>query len=379
MPHYTSVLHTKLRIVLYITLISLATTLLVWLPFITRYSGLPKNARMFGFESIYRNYDGMLFVIPAKGNYRSDQIEKLKVLDLKPAYYAAHTPGYPLLIKLLSPFVGYLESMLFINVVASIALGCLLYLFYVRFFGATRPLLLVSITLLLPRLWILRSTGSSEVVFLCCIIAASLLLKEKKYALAALFAAYASFTRIHGILFGLGICLFAASHWSRTKKMDWGTLLVGASAVFGFVATCLLYLRQYGDFFAYFHTGALVPSGMIYSQFDSTAKEIKTFFLEDLLVYFGLVWVYIFDAIQKHKNFLFYFVVVYFGFTLTIQHRDLARYLLPIMPVLIGSSSSIWEKKSVRLAFIAVLPAIYWYVVNFMGSNMFLDSMKVFM
>jgi len=122
-----------------------------------------------------------------------------------------------------------------------------------------------------------------------------------------------------------------------------------------------------------------VPSGFIYSQFNSNAKEIKTFFLEDLLFYFGAVWLYIFDKVQKYKDFLFFFVISYFGFILTVQHRDLARYLVPIMPIIIGSAHEFFEKKAVKWTFLALLPAVYWYVINFIASNMFLDSMLPFM
>ncbi len=367
------------RTVAAISIISIFTTLLVWAPFAFRYGGLSKQARAFGFESIYRNYDGMLFVIPAKTNYRSDQVEKYKVLDLKHTYYAAHTPGYPLLIKLVAPLVGYLPSMLVINVIASVVLGCLLYLFYLRFFESTSPLLLTTFTLLLPRLWILRSTGSSEIVFLCCILASLLLMQDKRYWLAAIFAAYASFTRIHGLLFGIAIALYVVHQYITSRNRSLWGLLVSVGSLTGFVATCMLYLRQYGDFFAYFHTGAVVPTGLIYSQFDSTAKEIKTFFLEDILVYFAIGWIYIFDQLTKQKNMLFYFFIVYFAFILTVQHRDLARYLLPIMPILIGSAATLFEKRAVRFALVAIVPAVYWYVINFMSSNMFLDSMRPFM
>lgn len=362
-----------------IALLSIFTTIIVWLPFLLKIGEPTSRQVRFGFESIYRNYDGLMFVIPAKTNYRSDQIEKYKVLDLKPSYYAAHTPGYPVLIKLLAPLFGFLESMLFINLLGSVLMGCLLYLFYIKFFAAKNPLLLTVVTLLLPRIWILRSTGSSEIVFMCCLLASALLLSNKKYLWAALFAVYASFTRIHGVLWGLGLIAYFVYNFVVKKQKSYDILVVGLSGILGFVGVCLLYLRQYGDFMAYFHTAAVVPSGFFYSQFDSNAKEVKTFFLEDLLVYFAAVWIYIFDRFNKSKDFLFFFVIVYFAFILTIQHRDLARYLVPVMPVLIGASHELFQKKAVKWALIALLPAIYLYVINFIGSNMFLDSMLPFM
>lgn len=364
---------------LLIALFSILSTVLIWLPFLLKIGEPTSRQVRYGFESIYRNYDGLMFVIPAKTNYRSDQIEKYKVLDLKPSYYAAHTPGYPVLIKLLSPLFGYLESMLFINLLGSVVMGCLLYLFYIKFFDARNPLLLTMVTLLLPRIWILRSTGSSEIIFMCFLLASTILLKNKKYIWAGLFAAGASFTRIHGVLWGFGLIAYFLYHLLLRKQKNFPHLFVGVASLLGFLAVCLLYLRQYGDFLAYFHTAAVVPSGFIYSQFNSNAKEIKTFFLEDLLFYFGAVWLYIFDKVQKYKDFLFFFVISYFGFILTVQHRDLARYLVPIMPIIIGSAHELFEKKAVKWTFLALLPAVYWYVINFIASNMFLDSMLPFM
>lgn len=369
--------HTKQFI--YIALFSLVTTLAVWSPFIMRVGAPASRTAKYGFEGIYRNYDGLMFVIPAKTNYRSDQIEKYKVLDLKPIYYAAHTPGYPIIIKILAPMMGYLESMIYINLVASMLMGCLLYLFYKNIFEAKNALTLTFVTLLLPRLWILRSTGSSEIVFMCCLLASVILMNSKHYIWAGIFAAYASFTRIHGVLWGGGVAIYYLYLYLSSRKNNPKLLWIILGSFGGFLAVCLLYLRQYGDFFAYFHTGAVVPSGLFYSQFESTAKEIKTFFLEDLLFYFGAIWLYLFDKIQKKKDALFFFVIVYFGFILTVQHRDLARYLVPIVPVMIGSVGGYFEQKQVKWMFLAILPAIYWYVVNFVSSNMFLDSMLPFM
>ncbi len=363
----------------YIAVFSLVTTLVVWMPFIMRVGEPASRAAKYGFEGIYRNYDGLMFVIPAKTNYRSDQIEKYKVLDLKPIYYAAHTPGYPIIIKILAPMMGYLESMIYINLVASMLMGCLLYLFYKNIFEAKNALTLTFVTLLLPRFWILRSTGSSEIVFMCCLLASAILLNNKHYIWAGIFAAYASFTRIHGVLWGGGVAIYYLYLYLSSRKNNPKLLWIILGSFGGFLTVCLLYLRQYGDFFAYFHTGAVVPSGFFYSQFESSAKEIKTFFLEDLLFYFGAIWLYLFDKIQKKKDALFFFVIVYFGFILTVQHRDLARYLVPIVPVIIGSAGRFLEQKQVRWMFLAILPALYWYVVNFISSNMFLDSMLPFM
>lgn len=369
----------ELRDFVFVIAFILVTTLMVWAPFLFRLGSDKSVQNTYGFEAVYRNYDGPLFVIPAKTLYRSDQIEKLRVLDLKPAYYAAHMPGYVFLIRLCAPLFGYLTSMLYVNVLASIIFGCLLILLYKDVFKARRYIELTMMTLLLPRLWVIRSVGSSEMVFMTCILASILLFSNKRYVWSALFAFFASFTRIHGVLWGASLVGYFIYLSIKSERRDIRVLIPALGSVFGFVAVCLVYLRQYGDFFAYFHTTAVVPIGMVYSQFDSKAKEIKTFFLEDILFYFGILWIYIFDQWKKNRDVIFVFVIIYFGFVLTIQHRDIARYLLPVMPFVIGTAHKLFEKASVRYALVALVPAVYWYVVNFMSSNIFLDSMKSFM
>lgn len=53
-------------------------------------------------QYIYRNYDGPLYIVPAKTLYNPQMIKELGLeLALSEKYFAAHLPLYPLLIRLL--------------------------------------------------------------------------------------------------------------------------------------------------------------------------------------------------------------------------------------------------------------------------------------
>jgi hypothetical protein len=149
---------------LIITLSTIALTLLVWLPHILglNFYGLDFSN---GFATIYRNYDGLEYIVIAKSFYIPSQIAALP-FTMTPTYYASHFPGYSLLILLFS-FLGFLKSMLFVSV-ASTILAAITFYFLVRDFKLSeKPLLLSLIFLVLPARWlIVHSVGSAEPTFI---------------------------------------------------------------------------------------------------------------------------------------------------------------------------------------------------------------------
>ena len=109
------------RFIPYFTLllVVLISTLVVWAPFMLRvqsWFGLPiKGASML---EVYKQFDGPLYIIPAKTGYDPKQIAQLNrdsVLPQNPLYYTAHLPMYPFFIKLFSFIFGYLKSMIIVN------------------------------------------------------------------------------------------------------------------------------------------------------------------------------------------------------------------------------------------------------------------------
>ena len=92
------------RFIPYFTLllVVLTSTLLVWMPFILKTQGT-------SMLEVYKQYDGPLYIIPAKTGYDPKLIRELSrdsTMPQNPLYYAAHLPLYPIFIKLFSFFLG---------------------------------------------------------------------------------------------------------------------------------------------------------------------------------------------------------------------------------------------------------------------------------
>ena len=128
---------------LILTLIVLISSLVLW--------------KSVGFLTIYKQYDGPLYVVPAKTFYDPLKIEQLKLeTTLSPKYFAAHLPLYPILIKLMSLIspigdLKYLKSMIGVNLLATIGLVLFFYYLLKKFKLTNNPLLLASVLLFLPR------------------------------------------------------------------------------------------------------------------------------------------------------------------------------------------------------------------------------------
>lgn len=117
----------------------LVSTFFVWLPF------LLKSNLWYGIEIpnsntqyIYRNFDGPLYIIPAKTFYNKEAIEKIGLeLALPAKYFAAHLPLYPFLIrifaelfKMISIPLPYFKSMIFVNLAATVFFSYIFLFFY---------------------------------------------------------------------------------------------------------------------------------------------------------------------------------------------------------------------------------------------------------
>lgn len=175
-------------------------------------------------------------------------------------------------------------------------------------------------------------------------------------------------TKTPGVLLFVAYILVLAEEWIKTKKFSWQTLWLlliplGLMGVFG------IYWKQYKDFFAYFHTGEVVPMGLPYSVFNSHEKWVGTPWLEDILLYFfiyGYAVILLKDF--KQKSF-FYFGLVFFIATTLIQHRDISRYILPLWPLVCVAYEKLLTSKKFLIIFVVLLPAIYLFAWNFLIGN----------
>ncbi len=366
-----------------IALFSLLTTFVVWLPF------------FFGFKegiiSLFKNYDGPNYLIVAKSWYDKAFIGRTFSLPIPLEYYPAHLPGYPLTIYFLNTFLNGPWAMLISTLLGTVAAAVIFYLFVLKFKLSENPLWLTLVFLVFPARWVaVKAVGSPEPLFIFAILASFYFFKsafnkaennlfsKKKIIgldllLAGVFGALAQITKSPGILLfaGYEVYLFTrvikkVDNFGFFIKNSLPLLLIPLSALGVF----LFYKIQTGDFLAYFHSGdnfhLVFPP---YLGFFPERSWLGTFWSEDM------VWQYLFGALtivflvkQKYYD-IASFAGIFFGATLLIAHRDLARYSLPLIPFSLIAFDSLIQKKEFKIALLIILPAIYLYAINFIAGN----------
>jgi 4-amino-4-deoxy-L-arabinose transferase-like glycosyltransferase len=348
------------RIVPYCTLLIVVftSTLLAWAPFLLSHS----------FETVYKHFDGPLYIIPAKTGYDPVKIESLlrdPSMPKNPIYYAAHLPGYPLLIWFISlAGIGFLKSMIAATLLSTLLFAWGFYYVVKRMQLSKYPLLLTSIILFAPRFLVVRSIGSPEPLFMVAILCSLYCFEKKHYFGAGLAGALAVAIKVPGILLFPAFVL-ALIERKLLKPAHLFLLLIPIALV----AVFQLYANTYGDFFAYFHTGGTVPMPYPFSVFNASAKWVGTAWLEDVWFYFV---VYAATAVQlwksPHRSF-FYFSIVFLAGTLFVEHRDISRYTLPLLPLaVIAFENQLTQKKFYPVLALGFIAA-YAYAWNFIGAN----------
>lgn len=377
-------LNKTLKDLLIIVSAVISITLLVWLPYFLRLSvfGLDFSE---GFNTILRNYDGIEYVIIAKTFYEPSLIALLPQ-SLPDTYYAAHFPGFSLLIALFAPLLGFLKSMLFVSLTFT-ALSAITFYFLVknnRF--TTQPLLLSLIFLILPARWVVvHSVGSSEPVFIFFVIAAFyfFLRFEKLHNpfdifLTAVFGSLAQITRPPGALlfiaFGIYILwrIYQQKNIQFVKRLSltlwtyYPLILMPLSLL----AVFFWYHLSYNDFFAYFHSGdnihLTLPPFQIFNKFQPWVGDI---WLEEI-VFIYIIGFFAGITLLKNKLYLMgIFVLTFMGAATLIAHRDISRYILPIFPFVLIAYQKVLTSPEFRWVLGITILAIYLYSQNFILNN----------
>lgn len=364
----------RIRPYFIITLVALTSTFVLWLPFICQWSriGHLQISGNLSLLDLYKHWDGALYVIVAKSWYLSQSdILKQFPLGLPPQYFTAHFPFYPLLISVLSPLFGYLKSMLIWPVIFSILYASLFYFFLKRFKLSSQPLLLVLISLFFtPRFFVIRSVPAPETIFMFFVLASMLFFMQKRLFLSAIMASFAVFTRSPGMLLLFGYGGYYLERMLKRKRFDWlafWLLLIPLSLGLIF----LFYYFQTGDFWAYFKSGdnihLLFPPFQVFNQ---AATWIGTGWLEDVWFIFAFYLLALLSLWSKEKlRPIFWFVLVYFLAIISVEHRDIARYSLPMLPFALIAFENFFVSRKFILTLLLLLPALYFYAWNFMLHN----------
>lgn len=339
-------------------------------------------------QTVFKNYDGPNYMVIAKTWYRQSAVASQFSLPTPLEYYPAHLPGYPLTIAFLDLVLpgpwAMLVSTLVFTLLATVAFYLLLY----KFKLSQNPLWLSLVFLVLPARWVaVKAVGSPEPLFIFAILASlyffksafdtvdnNLISKKKITALdlglAAFFGAAAQITKSPGILLFAAYCLFLLHKFIKqplkiiAKGFSLALIPLSALAVFVF------YKLQTGDFWAYFNSGdnfhLFFPP---YQAFSQTRTWLGDFWREDM------IWQYLLGALAvilliKQKLYdLASFAGVFFAATLFVAHRDLARYSLPLVPFALIAFDKFIQKKEFKIALLIILPAIYYYAINFISGN----------
>ena len=307
-----------------------------------------------GFKTIYQNFDGPYYLVVAKGWYDKATIGKYFSFNLPLEYYPAHFPLYPIAIKLISwlPLLNPLKSMLLINLGATAA-SAIVFFEILKNKKVPHALFMALVFLFVwPRMWAVRSIGSPETLFILWILLSLKYYELKKYLFAGIFGSLAVLTKSPGILLFIVYGWMIIEDFIKNKQIDfkmWPIKLIPLALLLLFV----FFKIQTGDFLAYFNSG------------DNIHLQA---------VPFKIIWIYligglgVYYAFQKDRLWGI-FGMVFYSVILFVSHRDIARYSLPLIPVVLYGFSDLFKRKEVRIALILLIIPLYFYTLNFLTHN----------
>lgn len=374
-----------IRDLLVTILTTLVITFLIWLPHYLgpeNFLGLNFSA---GFNTIYRNFDGLEYIIIAKSFYQSNLVANLPQ-STPSIYFASHFPGYSLLILLFSPLVGFLKSMLLVALLFTI-LSALAFYFLVRDFKlSNHPLLLSVIFLILPARWlVVHSVGSAEPMFIFFVISALYFLMKYELTRKGSFILFsaasgilAQITRPPGILLFLAMVAYLAwkTYQQNSPNLSRRTIstITPYSPLLLIPLTLLgifyVYSITYQDFFAYFHSGDNIH--LTFPPFQVFNKDqfwVGNMWLEDIIYIFLLGLLGGLFLLKQKLYPLAFFVLTYLGASMFVAHRDVSRYVLPIFPFVLIAFEKVLTSREFKIVLIILTLAIYLYAQNFILAN----------
>lgn len=339
------------------------------------YYYLTKSTKM---DIVYKNWDGPSYVLAAISMYDPSVAFKNNFInsgDIHPdwTWLPAHFPLYALAIRAFS-FLGYFQAMLFISV--GFTLLCYL-AFYelVRMLKITSHPLAVTLPLIFlsPRWFTVSHVGGSESMFLFFVIIFLQYLSKKDHLRSALYLSIAQLVRPQAAFFGIGMAFVALVELWQTKNLK--KIITIYYPYLGIPLSVLLVFTffkiQTGNFFAFFSAINLTKNlqAIPFRTFSFPASNIETFWQEvnayDYVIYLGACLLMFRKKLWQYGVLgLTYFVPLIF-----LQHSDISRYAIPLIPFAYIAYSEIIEKKEFTWATFLMSPAIMLYAINFMDHN----------
>ena len=350
------------------------------------------------FQTVLSHWDGPLYIIPAKTGYDpEDYILSKSPLGLSPKYFAAHLPGYPTTIAVFSKIIGYPKTTILSTLFFTVILYSFFYFFLqkLNFFKSDKsPVNIKAITLtavflfFTPRLFVVRSVGSPEPMFMLFILSSIYFFVKKKYLVSSILGSAAIITKTPAILLFLAYSLFFVDSYRMNKKFEikWlSVLLIPISLI----AVFIFYFLQYGDFFAYFNSGDnLHLSWPPFQAFNATKNWVGTAWLEDIVFIYFLFGYAALELLHRLRSSLSHtiksifsphqdrffaisatFAIPFFFAIISIVHRDVSRYALPLLPFALITFEKFFTSRKFLILLLVLIPAIYMYSWNLMLEN----------
>lgn len=361
------------------------TTFLIWLPHILSLPNFWGLNFSNGFSTIYKNFDGLEYIVIAKSFYNPSLVAQIPQ-SLPANYYAAHFPGYSILILIFALLVGFLKSMLVVSLAFTILSSWAFYFLVKDFKLSSQPLFLSILFLLLPARWvIIHSVGSAEPVFIFFVITSIyFFLKFEKYSntyyiwVSAIFGLLAQIVRPPAVLLFLALALYIHyKFYIQSKIIGFKKAYLDHLRYFplilipiGLLGIFYLYSQTYGDFWAYFHSGDNIhltfPPFQVFNKGQFWVGDI---WLEDIVYIFILGFLGGVLLIKQKLYPLAFFVLTYLAASTLIAHRDISRYLLPVTPFVLIAYEKVLTAKEFKIILPIIALAIYLYSQNFIIQN----------
>lgn len=366
---------------IYVVLVALISLFIFWLPFILRVDSF-WNLN-FGGKSplhIVANFDGLNYLAVAKTLYDPVKIDHDFMVLRSPAiYYTAHYPLYALLIRFWDTFLPGYRAVLASIVTNNIILATGVFLFFRTFLKDTKKAVLFAIVaLFLPaRMLSVRGVASNEPVYIFLSLTSLLMFAKGKHVPAALLGSLGVMTRSPGILLFIAyVLIFLAEYREKVflQWKKWSPYLLMPLTLFG---VWFFYGWRYGNFWAYFNSGDNIhlffPPFQIFN-FDQV--WVESIWLEDVLyifLIFTLGIVNLWKAYTKNRESsrlaLAMYASVYMLPIFFIAHRDIARYSLPIAPLILLGWERVINAKEFKYVLLFLIIPIYLLGWNFILKN----------
>ena len=348
------------RIPLLAGLLAAIALVIAWGPFLSH------------MDVIVRHFDGPNYLVVAKTLYVPTAVNPLPGYALRPSYFAAHTPLYPLVLRACSLFGGW-KAGLFLATALLAAASASAFAVYAKDAAPDVPTLVAVLAfLVLPaRMFLYRALGASEALMSLLVVLAVLAWRRGRVDWALFAAALATVTRLNGILV-VGVLCLALLFSGRVKTALFG----GALAAVPLLLLLSWHRFLFGDFFALRLGREVADSpGRLCLPFAFIGEMATRNDWETAEMLLGLHLFFILCAARlfaKGDRLEAGLIAAHVALFSLLRERDLARYYLTVAPfAVVVAWRDVWSRPRLAAGVLAVLaPLSVFYAWKTIPMNL---------